>query len=67
MKSILVIRGNTIELVYLELVFQKKRAYRDFPGGPVVKTASTAGGAGLTPGGGTGVLHPSRHNQKKEW
>ena len=50
-----------------KLGFQKKRAYRDFPGGPVVKTASTAGGAGLTPGGGTGVLHPSRHNQKKEW
>ena len=35
-----------------------KKAFRDFPNGPVVKTLpSNAGGAGSIPGWGTKILH----------
>ena len=38
-----------------------------FSGGPVIKMrASTAGGMGSSPGGGTKILHVSWHGQKQE-
>jgi len=38
---------------------QRKRAFRDFPAGPVVTTLpSSAGGVGLIPDLGTKILYP---------
>ena len=42
-------------------VSESKKALRDFPGGPVVKTSpSNTGGAGSVPGQGAKILHASR-------
>ena len=41
--------------------------HHHFPGSPVIKIrASTAGGMGSSPGGGTKILHVSWHGQKQE-
>ena len=39
--------------------FPLKRHSWDFPSGPMIKTASTAGGAGSITGQGTKILHSS--------
>ena len=44
---------------------REKVGVRDFLGGPVVKTASPAGGMGLIPVQGTKILHATRYGQKK--
>ena len=45
----------------------KNLLFWDFPGSPVVKTrASSAGGMGLIPGGGTKIPHAAWHGQKKK-
>ena len=54
-----------------------KKFFKDFPGGPVVKTlrvekkkgicAPNAGSTGLILGGGTKILHASWHSQKKSF
>ena len=44
---------------------REKVGVRDFLGGPVVKTASTAGGMGLIPVQGTTILHATCYCQKK--
>ena len=50
----------------LNLSLNKNRVFRDFPKGPVVKTASTAGAAGLIPGWGTKILHSVWCSKKKK-
>ena len=39
--------------------------FGDFPGGPVVETASTAGSTGSITGQGTKIPHALGHGQKK--
>ena len=50
---------HKISCIYLFLRdFKNKKAFRDFPGGPVVKTLpSNAEGAVSIPGSGTKILH----------
>ena len=44
---------------------EDRKQYRDFPGGPVVKTSPyNAGGAGSIPGQGVRIAHASRPKSK---
>ena len=43
-----------------------KREKRDFPGSPVIKMASTAGGVGSVPGLGTKISHATPGGRKKK-
>ena len=50
-------------------VYLKKKKRRDFPGGPVVKTAPSAGGVVSIPGGGAEIPHalwPKKKKKKNE-
>ena len=44
----------------------KEKPLWDFPGGPVVKTAARARGAGLILGQGTKILHAAWYGQKRK-
>ena len=50
----------------LNLFAHIEHDFRVFPGGPVVKTSSNAGGAGLIPGGGGRIPHASEPKKKKK-
>ena len=47
-------------------VYLKKKKRRDFPGGPVVKTAPNAGGVVSIPGGGAEIPHALWPKKKKK-
>ena len=47
-------------------VYLKKKHLRDFPGGPVVKTAPNAGDVVSIPGGGAEIPHALWPKKKKE-
>ena len=57
---------NFEAIVNEHLCLLKKKKRRDFPGGPVVKTAPNAGGVVSIPGGGAEIPHALWPKKKKK-